>query len=233
VLLVGVGLWLNHQPHTRLLAATLGASALMLAAYVLLIGPQFARQDLRSDLPQADLLKTYPLPGWQIVLGELLTPAIILTGVLWLALLFAAVAFQPVGRGAEWLTPGLRLAGGAGLALATPFVVLLQLLVPNAAALVFPGWFQLSRMRGGGPEVIGQRMIYFFAQVVAMTAALAPALLAGGAVILMFHWITGVPAALALAALAAAAVLAAELWFGVQWLGRRFEKLDLAADLRP
>ena len=34
--------------------------------------PQLLRQDLRSDLLNADLLKAYPLPGWQIVLGEVL-----------------------------------------------------------------------------------------------------------------------------------------------------------------
>ena len=44
-----------------------------------MIGPQLLRQDFRQDLPLADLLKTYPLRGWQLALGELLAPAAILT----------------------------------------------------------------------------------------------------------------------------------------------------------
>lgn len=231
--IVAAGVWLNRHPDAHLLASTVGAVALVFAAYVLIVGPQFARQDIRSDLAHADILKTYPLPGWQILLGELLTPTVILTGVLWLALLTATVALQAAGPQIGWLTPSLRVAAGLGLAFVAPVVVALQLLVPNAAALLFPGWFQLSRTRGGGPEVIGQRMIFFFAQVVTMLGALLPAGLAGGAVILMFHWLIGLPAAVALAAVAVFVVLAAEVWAGVRWLGTRFETLDLSADLRP
>jgi hypothetical protein len=153
--------------------------------------------------------------------------------VLWLALLTAAVAFQTAGAQIGWLSPSLRVTAGLGLALIAPVVVALQLLVPNAAALLFPGWFQLSRTRGGGPEVIGQRMIFFFAQVLTMLGALLPAGLAGGAVILMFHWLIGLAAAVGLAALAVFVVLAAEVWVGMRWLGARFETLDLSADLRP
>jgi hypothetical protein len=223
----------RRNPEIQLLASTAGGVALIFSTYVLIAGPQFARQDIRSDLIHADLLKTYPLPGWQIVLGELLAPTVILTGVLWLTLLTAVVTLQPVGLGLTWLTPSLRLAAGLGLAVVAPVMVALQLLVPNAAALLFPGWFQMSRTRGGGPEVIGQRMIFFFAQVLTMLCALVPAILMGGAVILMLHWIIGLTAAVVCASLAVLVVLAVEVWAGVHWLGTRFETLDLSADLRP
>jgi ABC-2 type transport system permease protein len=61
------------------------------AAYTLVFGPMVARQDLRHDLPNADILKTYPLQGWQIVLGEILAPITIVTVLLWLQLLTAAL----------------------------------------------------------------------------------------------------------------------------------------------
>ncbi|MBL9208821.1 MAG: hypothetical protein JNL92_00035 [Opitutaceae bacterium] len=233
LVIAGAGIWLRRQPEGPLLASTVGGVALIFSAYVVIVGPQFARQDIRSDLTHADLLKTYPLPGWQIVLGELLAPTVILTGVLWLTLLTAVVTLQPVGLGLSWLTPSLRLAAGLGLACVAPVMVALQLLVPNAAALFFPGWFQMSRTRGGGPEVIGQRMIFFFAQVLTMLCALLPAFLVGGAVILMLHWIIGLTAAVVCASLAVWVVLAGEVWAGVHWLGTRFESLDLSADLRP
>lgn len=233
LVIVAAGIWVRRHPEIQLLASTAGGVALIFSTYVLIVGPQFARQDIRSDLIHADLLKTYPLPGWQIVLGELLAPAAILTGILWLTLLTALVTLQPVGLGTTWLTPSLRLAAGAGLAGVAPVMVVLQLLVPNAAALLFPGWFQMSRTRGGGPEVIGQRMIFFFAQVLTMICALVPAILMGGAVILMLHWIIGLTAAVVCASVAVFVVLAAEVWAGVHWLGTRFETLDLSADLRP
>ena len=44
------------------------------AAWSLLLGPQFVRQDFRQDLAVADLLKMYPMRGWQVALGELLAP---------------------------------------------------------------------------------------------------------------------------------------------------------------
>jgi hypothetical protein len=225
-------LWLSSQPGLRGLHAALGGVALMFGGYTLLVGPQLARQDIRSDLVHADILKTYPLPGWQIVLGELLAPVAILTGILWLTLLAAVLSFQPAHEGMAWLTPQVRVAAAAGLALIAPVLVALQLLVPNAAALLFPGWFQATRTRGGGPEMIGQRMIFFFAQVVTMALALVPA--AGIATLLIFigQWMLGPAVAVLVATLAVLVVLVGEVWCGVWLLGDRFEKLDLSSELR-
>ncbi len=244
VFLIGAGLilasvaWLRTQPIAPALLPATGAVAAAFAVYVLIVGPQFARQDLRGDLSHTDVLKTYPLPGWQIVLGELLTPVAILTGVLWLALLSVALTFPPPGRDWVWLTPPVRIVGTLGLAVIMPALVSLQLLVPNAAALFFSGWFQTTRNRGGGPEVVGQRMIFFFAQTLTMVAALIPAALAG-AVPFAIAFLLGQQGTLALALSSVAsaglilAVLVAEIATGVRLLGARFEQLDLSAELRP
>ena len=72
--------------------------AMASAGYTLVFGPMVARQDLRRDLPNADILKTYPLRGWQIVLGEWLTPVAIVTVLLWLLVLTAALNVQADGR---------------------------------------------------------------------------------------------------------------------------------------
>jgi ABC-2 type transport system permease protein len=231
-LILATSLWLGSQPEARGFLPGAGALAVMVAGYTLIVGPQFARQDIRSDLAHADILKTYPLPGWQIVLGEMLAPIAILTGVLWLTLLVVLFAFHPQEPGPGWLTPSLRITGSLGLAVLAPALVALQLLVPNAAALMFPAWFHLSRTRGGGPEVIGQRMIFFFAQLVTMVVALLPAIGSGFAVFLMLHWIVGPAAAVGAATLAVLAVLLAEVGCGLWWLGGRFESLDLSAELR-
>jgi len=238
VLVVAGCWWLASQPASRGLLPGLGAGALLCGAYTLVIGPQFARQDLRGDLLHADTLKTYPLAGWQIVLGELLTPAAILTGLLWLAVLIAALAFAAGPPTLPWLTPPVLVVGSLALAVTTPLLVSLQLLVPTAAALLFPGWYQAGRTRGGGPEVLGQRMIFFFAQTLTMVLALIPAALVAALPLMAaaLLQITG-PAFLLAAGVAGAllmlVVLAAEVGGGVWLLGRQFERLDLTNGPQP
>ena len=247
LVIVSVTVWVQMQPGSRGWLIAYGPVALILGAYTLIAGPQFARQDIRSDLVNADLLKTYPLPGWQIVLGEMLAPTAILTGVLWLLLLAAAVAFQPGPRAFGFLTPALRdfvracLEPGSRMLLTlclaplVPAIVALQLFVPNAAALVFPAWFQATRQRGGGGiDIMGQRLIFFFLQFLTMLFALLPAVLAGGATVFVACFVFSLPAIAGvwIAAAGVLAVLLGELWLGLWFLGGRFEKLDLSSELR-
>lgn len=227
--------WLNTHPTWRGLLPGIGGIAAFTGVYGLIIGPQFLRQDVRSDLANADILKSYPLAGWQIVLGELLTPVAILTGILWLALLTMLLAFHPLSANFAWLTLPVRIAAALALVVLMPALVALQMLVPNAAALLFPSWSQTARTHGGGPEVMGQRMIYFFAQLLTMAVALLPATGMAAGLLLVLVKLLGVweSLAVALAAVAVLVVLVAEVGCGVWWLGRRFERLDLSAELRP
>ncbi|MEY2879570.1 MAG: hypothetical protein RLZZ15_1950 [Verrucomicrobiota bacterium] len=239
--------WARAAGTFRAELAIAGGVALGIAGYVLVLGPQFARQDIRSDLANADLLKTYPLPGWRIVLGELLAPTAILTGVVWLALLTAAVTLFPGAKSFAGLKPwmadflsscfsaGARPLFALAVALVVPPLVALQLFVPNAAALVFPAWFQATRQRGGGGiDIMGQRLMFGFAQLFTVFCALIPSAIAGAVPLLLCLWLDW-PALLGvwLAALGVIAVLVLELWLGLRFLGERFEKLDLSAELRP
>ncbi|MDB6094257.1 MAG: hypothetical protein JWM32_1819 [Verrucomicrobia bacterium] len=233
VLIVGVHRWLARDPGNRAALVVFPLVAAIAAAYTIFLGPQIARQDLRSDLANTDILKTYPLRGWQVVLGEMLTPIAILTGVLWLVLLTLLVSFHPPARFA-WVTPGLRVAIGLGLFPLMPAVCALQLLVPNAAALLFPAWVQTMRDRTErGIEMIGQRIIFVAGQLLVVTLALIPA--AAGALALVFatQWLIGPIAAVAVAAAGVFVILVAEVACGVWWLGQRFEKFDLSSELRP
>jgi hypothetical protein len=233
VVIVTVVPWVTRQPDLKAITIGIAASAALLAGYTLLLGPQLARQDLRNDLPHSDILKTYPLAGWQVVLGGLLAPTAILTGLLWLALLAAACALEPHAVHLPWFSTGLRVSAGLALALVIPPLCVLQLLVPNAAALVFPAWFQATRQRGGGIDLMGQRVIFGIGQLLTMVLALLPAVLTAGTLIFITQWIIGLPAAVVLAAVAVLLVLAGEIWCALWWLGERFEKLDLSSELRP
>ena len=97
-------------------AAILLAIALV---YSLLLGPQILRLDFRHDLPLADILKTFPVRGWQIALGEILAPVAVLAAFQWLLLLLAPVLifYLPGKQEALFLAIALGaavLAAGAG-----------------------------------------------------------------------------------------------------------------------
>ena len=223
--------WLRAHAEWRALSLTAGIIGLIAAGYILFLGPQLARQDIRSDLANADILKIYPLPGWQVILGELLTPAVILTSLLWLALLAAGLSFQPLG--VTWLTPALRVTLAACLGALAPVLMTLQLLVPNAATLVFPAWAQSTRTRGGGIDVMGQRLIFVFGQFLVIVVVLLPAAAAAALLVFATQWLVGPVVAVMFATVAVLAVLIGEIWCALWWLGGRFEKLDLSAELRP
>ncbi len=224
-------LWLARGSEVqRAVLSSAGAFASMLAGYTVLLGPQFARQDLRSDLAHADILKTYPLRGWQVMLGELLTPVAILTVILWLALLAATLALSAIPVRTLWLAPSFRLTATACLALVLPLLCMLQLMVPNAATLLFPSWTQLARTRERGLDVMGQRLIFVAGQLFAIGLALLPAIVLGLLLWFAARWACGEAVSMMIATLGVLGVLLSEIWLGLLWLGRRFEKFDLSVE---
>ena len=199
-----------------------------IATWMLLFGPQIMRQDFRQDLPNADVLKVFPLSGWQIALGEILAPTVILTGVQWLLLIVAAVCGASVAHGK--ISAALVLALGAGAGVMLPMLNLLSLLIPNAAVLLFPAWFQTSKEGPHGIEATGQRIIFALGQFLAFIVALIPAAAVFAGFFFLVKFVSGVVLAVPVAALAATLVLAVEAGLGVMLLGWLFERFDLSTE---
>lgn len=208
--------------------AVLGTFAAVLAAWALLVGPQIVRQDLRQDLPNADLLKSLPLRGWQVVLGEILAPAVILTIVHWLLLLVVVICGGAVADGK--ISAQLVLAIGVGAAVVLPALNTISLLIPNGAVLLFPAWFQAGRQGPHGIEATGQRLIFAIGQFLAFALSLIPASVSFAIAFLPARAFLGDAVAVVLASLLATAALAIEAGLGVMLLGRLFERLDLSAE---
>jgi hypothetical protein len=206
----------------------LGMIAAMLMAWSLLIGTQFLRQDFRQDLPLADILKTYPLRSWQLALGELLAPAAALTGIQWfLLILVLGLLWQPAAARLGWQS---WLGLGFGAALVIPLLDMITLQIPNAAALLFPAWFQAAKGGGAGIEVTGQRLIFMLGQMLVFVVALIPAAALFAGVFFLVKLLLGTATAIPLASIAAAIVLAVEAAFGVVLLGWLFERYDVSAE---
>ncbi|HEU4603658.1 MAG TPA: putative ABC exporter domain-containing protein [Steroidobacteraceae bacterium] len=221
--------WLRQGEHESL-RPFVSIFALVIAAYTLVFGPMFARQDLRTDIANSDLLKTYPLRGWQIVLGEMLAPIAILTMLQWLLLLAGSLTFDT--NQTPWLTPGMHIAATVGVALLMPFLCAIQVLVMNAAVVLFPAWMRTTQDHSTGIDAMGQRILFVSALVLAMLAAMLPAAVGGGLVFLLCRWLIGPVTASAAGTVFALVILYAEVGFGVQWVGERFERFDLSAELR-
>ena len=205
--------------------------AAMLSGMSLISGPQMLRNDLRQDLPAADLLKTYPMAGWRIVLGELLAPAAILAAGQWILLTIAFVTFpQQIGGKLPLVPFQLRFGIALAAAVVLPFVDLIAMLIPNASALLFPAWFQLGKDGPRGFETTGQQMILMFGQMLVLLISLLPASAAFIAVFFLVSFVSTNAAGIFLGGIAAAAVLAGEAALGIKLLGTFFERLDLSEE---
>jgi hypothetical protein len=209
----------------------IGSFASGLIVMSLFSGPQLLRQDLRQDLAVSDVLKMYPMPGWQIILGEILAPVTALAAAQWLLLTIAFLAF-PGTFHHQPISAIMRLSVALAAALLLPLVDFIALLLPNGAALLFPAWVQLGKDASRGFETTGQQLILMIAQMLVMTLGLAPAAIAFVVVFWpVSHFISAVPGVL-LAALAAALVLACEAVLAVKVLGGVFERFDSSGELR-
>jgi hypothetical protein len=211
------------------LSQTLGSLLLMCVVWSLLLGPQLLRQDFRADLASVDALKLYPLPGWHVVLGELLAPAVILSAIQWLLLAAATVLLAGVSSRTP-LPLSLKLALALGAALILPWLNFLSYLIPNAAALLFPAWVQTGPQAPHGIEATGQRLIFLLGQMLVFLVSLLPAAAAFALVFFALRGVLGPAGAVPVASVASVAVLAAEAAAGVLVLGRIFDRFDSSAE---
>jgi len=233
VAIVGVvgTLWLNRDPLYRPFVQVIGGASLGIGAYALLLGPMFFRRGLNLMLTRLDVVKTYPLRGWQIVLGEMLTPIALLTAFEWLLLIIAALGVHALFRKVA-AVPYLPGAGAVGIGLLVPPLGGLMFAIPFAAMLYFPVWMGTGAQRGGGIEAMGQRLIFFAGYVVVLIVALLPAAMVGAVPFFLVQWLADcLPAAVLAAGATASAVLVGEFALVIWWLGHRYEQFDLSVEL--
>jgi len=197
-----------------------------LAAWSLFFGPQVLRQDFRRELPQMDMLKVLPLPSWQVALGQILTPVVLLTGAQWLLILVAMIfALQ---AGSPHLSRGLIAGVGFSSLLLFPCLNLISLIIPNAAVLLFPAWFQTGKDAPHGIEATGQRLIFALGQLLALVLSVVPAALVFAIFFFVLRFVLPLWAVVPIASLAAAIGLLITAGFGVFLLGRLFNRFDLS-----
>lgn len=204
-------------------ALGLGPVALIVAAFLTVLGPYMVRYDLRQDMGRLAVIKTWPIAGAALVRGELLAPALVLTSGVWAALAVALVLSNGLDLG------GLGLADRAWLALAAavaaPSFLLAQLVIQNAAVVVFPGWIPAGANRPRGVEAMGQQMLMFAGTLLLMALGVLPAAAIAAAAGFVLFQLIGF-AGLVPAAAAFSTAIAAESLLSIELLGRVIERTD-------
>lgn len=218
--------------HDAIINQAAAKVILLFAAFFPLIGTVIFQQDLRLDLRRLELLKAYPLRGDRLVAAELAAPLLLTaTGEVLLLGSFAVLVHLIPTRVnhsfAFFMEPRF-------LTLALLFTIPVcasQLLIRNAAAIVFPAWTMQSKEEPQGIVMSGQHMLILLGNVIVLSLILLPA----AAVLGLGFWIShryfdGGPVAIAAATAPALALLVGEVYFGVKLLGTQFDHLDVSND---
>ncbi len=205
------------------LREVVGWFALFWAGFLVVIGPQWVRYDLRRDLARIDLLRSYPVRGSSVVAGEILASAVILSAYQLLLLAVAAWGLWAGAVNAE--VPGVLLvAGWFSLVLVLPLLNWLAVGIYNAGALLFPEWVRRGP-RAPGIETTGQNLMALLSTVILL--GVAGAIPLGTAASVIYVGIDRIgPAILIPAAILATLGLGLEARWFAAWLGRRFEAYD-------
>jgi hypothetical protein len=117
--------------------------------------------------------------------------------------------------------------GTAALLLAPPFI-LVQLLVQNGLAVLFPSWAAIGATRSRGVEVMGQRLLLQAGILLSLLLALLPAAFVGAIAGLAIYLATGfVP--VVVPAILVAAVMLGEAFLATEALGRALDRTDVGS----
>jgi hypothetical protein len=207
------------------IAEVAGWLATTWAGLAIVIGPQWVRNDLRSDLLKLDLLRSYPLAGRAVVAAETAASTMVLTALQAGLLLVAYFAFL----GNRHMEPplGLRTVALLTALACLPGINYLGMLIQNGAAILFPAWVHLGSGRPSGVEALGQNMLIIVAYSAVLAAGLALPGMLGLLVFALLRdelgWWALIPGVAVL--LSGLAIEAAVL---LRWLGRAFESTDPA-----
>jgi ABC-2 type transport system permease protein len=224
--------WLMAQRPAgsgRLLTA---AAIICLAGVVMTIvlGPQMARNDLRQDLGNLAVLKTWPLTGATLLRGELLAPMAMLTSIAWLLILGALALSSriPLAGAVAVAVARSRLSFAAAAMLVAPALILAQLVVQNGLAIAFPAWIAIGASRARGIDAMGQRMIMMAGNLIVLVLSILPGAIVAAVVVFVVYFLTHT-IIFVVPALTVALVIIAECWFAVEALGRLLDRTDVNA----
>jgi hypothetical protein len=223
-------MFVASRTHTAGVTPVLAMFCMIALGFTVLLGPQIARNDLRMDLAQLGVLKTWPVGGPALLRGELMAPAIVLTVIAWLLIITGAILLASIhpAKSLQFLTAYSMFSFAIGAMLLAPGIILAQLVVQNGIAIVFPAWVSVGTARARGIEATGQRMLMLAGNLVTLVLSLLPGALVAGAIAGGVYWKTGM-FPIVVPALVICAFMLTECWLAIEALGRVLERTDVSA----
>jgi ABC-2 type transport system permease protein len=213
-------------------SASTALLCLVMCAVIPLFAPDIFRQDLRYDLVQAEVLKSFPISGERLVIAEMAAPLFIVAALELVLLTFTSVVmhFTPsTDRFTFFSSPQFIVVA---MLFAVP-ICAAQLLIRNAVAVYFPAWAVRSKENVGGFVAMGQRIIILAGNLLVLSGLLIPAaIIFLPALWIAYHFFGGSSLVLGIATLPSAALLIGEVWFGIHLVGQRFEALDASNEIQ-
>jgi ABC-2 type transport system permease protein len=217
-------LWLSLGGSNGALLEIVGWMAAMWAGLLFVLGPQWIRNDLRTDLARLAVLRSYPLRGDAVVGAETAGSTAVLTALQLGLVVLAWIAFW--GGRVDEPSPGARTAVLLGAVVLLPAINFLTMLIQNGAVILLPGWVNPGSDRPIGVEALGHNMLIISGFLLVLAALLLAPAAAAAAVLVALRslgrW------AAAPAALAALVVMALEARLLLARLGRVYEATDPA-----
>lgn len=229
ILLLSMGVAILFATRARGLVFLLGSFSTLGALFTTLMAPQIVRMDLREDLAHLEWLKAWPVRGAEVLRGEILWPAALVTAVAWM---FGSVALLLSVTSPSLIPMASRSAFWLAFLLLIPGVVLAQYTVHNAIAVIFPGWVPLGSSRPRGVDAAGQRVIVLAASWGAMLLALIPGVVVTALLLFFLRPIVGFWA-LSAGTLVTTIGVAGEMMLVTESLGPVYERLDVTSAERP
>jgi ABC-2 type transport system permease protein len=219
---------ITGQEFLRGVGATL---ALCFAGFFPFFGSQMFSQDLRLELPDMELLKSFPISGERLVAAEIATPLLLTSVVEMILLSIAAVmtyrSHAPLPLG-FFGTPQFVVVA----LLFTIPICAAQLVIRNAVVVLIPGWAVRSGEDQRGFVVIGQRLVLLGGNLLVLLFTLIPAaLLFIPAFLLSRAYFAGSAAVMAVATMPSVALLVFEVWMAIKFLGAQFDKVDVTNEV--
>ena len=190
-----------------------------MAGAAVFMGPMMVRSDLRRDLAYLPVIKTWPVAGAAIVRGEVLAPTIALSLGALAGLVPGALFAPPMMLSSDTVTARLSLVAAASMAAVS--LILTQVLIQNAIAVIWPAWIRIrAGGAGAGVEGMGQMLIVMYGGLfVLLLAALVPASVA--AIVMLFAGGILLPAVLF------SLLMLVECFAATEIIGRILDRTDL------
>lgn len=229
---VGIAVWagLTLSGEPRQVYTIPFAVVTAVASFLLLFLPQMLRKDLRQDLPYLDILKTLPVSGVHVIVGEILAPLAVSTCVQ--ILLGSFCVLFAVSAGVASLGEGLSVF--LTVSLIYPFFAALWLLVDHVMLLHFPDWVPRAPQQRQGIEFLGSNIVYFLMVFFALGLLLMPSIILAAVAIPLALLLLGVeiwPLAIVSVAVPVAIILAVECAVLLRFAGRKYEAFDFSTEI--